>query len=86
VVDVLPLGGRVRIAVVRCYDRTFLVGTGEKGVTLLSELDGAIEPARRREPSLADARAFGELLARTPPGGPRAARPSSPWGSRGLVA
>src|SRR5687768_8559201 len=30
VVDLLPLGGKQRLAVVRCYDRTFLIGLGEK--------------------------------------------------------
>lgn len=39
VVDVLPLGGRQRLVVVRCYDRTFLLGQGEKEVRAISELD-----------------------------------------------
>lgn len=42
VIDVLPLGGRQKIAVVRCYDRTFLLGMGEKEVSALAELDPAI--------------------------------------------
>ena len=37
--DVLPLGGRQTLAVVRCYDRTFLVGVGDKEVRLLSEIE-----------------------------------------------
>jgi flagellar biogenesis protein FliO len=39
VVDVLPLGKRQRAVVVRCYDRNFLIGLGEKEVSLLAELD-----------------------------------------------
>lgn len=39
VVDVLPLGGRRQLTVVRCYDRTFALGLGEKDVTLVAELD-----------------------------------------------
>ena len=45
VMDVLPLGGKHRLAVVRCYDRTFLLGVGEREVSLVSELDGIIKPA-----------------------------------------
>ncbi|MFT5048633.1 MAG: flagellar biogenesis protein FliO [Chlamydiales bacterium] len=46
-VDVLPLGGKQRLGVVRCYDRTFLLGLGERDVTLVAELDSIIgaEPA-----------------------------------------
>ncbi len=39
VVDVLPLGGKRQLAVVRCYDRTFALGLGEKDVSLVAELD-----------------------------------------------
>ncbi|MCP5022200.1 MAG: flagellar biosynthetic protein FliO [bacterium] len=39
IVEVLPLGSRRQIAVVRCYDRTFALGLGEKSVSLLAELD-----------------------------------------------
>ncbi len=42
VLDVLPLGGKRRLAVVRCYDRTFALGMGDKEVSLVAELDGAI--------------------------------------------
>ena len=45
VMDVLPLGGKHRLAVVRCYDRTFLLGVGEREVSLVSELDAVIKPA-----------------------------------------
>lgn len=39
VVDMLPLGGKRQLAVVRCYDRTFLLGLGEREVNLVTELD-----------------------------------------------
>lgn len=39
VLDVLPLGGKQRLAVVRCYDRTFALGLGDKEVTAIAELD-----------------------------------------------
>ncbi len=39
VIDVLPLGGRQKLAVVRCYDRTFLLGLGDREVSLVAELD-----------------------------------------------
>ena len=39
VVDVLPLGGRRQLAIVRCYDRTFALGLGDKDVSLVAELD-----------------------------------------------
>jgi flagellar biogenesis protein FliO len=42
VVDVLPLGGKRQLAVVRCYDRTFALGLGDKGVSLVAELDAVI--------------------------------------------
>ena len=39
VVDVLPLGGKRQLAVVKVYDRTFALGLGDKEVTCLAELD-----------------------------------------------
>lgn len=39
VLDVLPLGGKRQLAVVRCFDRTFALGLGEKDVSLVAELD-----------------------------------------------
>jgi flagellar biogenesis protein FliO len=38
-VDVLPLGGKQKLVVVRCYDRTFALGLGEREVNLIAELD-----------------------------------------------
>ncbi len=41
VLDVLPLSGKQKLVVVRCYDRSFLLGAGEKEVRVLAELDAA---------------------------------------------
>lgn len=41
VVDMLPLGGKQRLCVVRCYDRTFALGLGDKEVSLIAEIDAA---------------------------------------------
>ena len=51
VVDVLPLGGKRQLAVVRCYDRTFALGLGEKSVDLVAELDHAAVEADREQAS-----------------------------------
>lgn len=48
VVDVLPLGGRRQVVVVRCYDRTFALGLGEKEVSLVAELDTEFVAAESR--------------------------------------
>jgi flagellar biosynthetic protein FliO len=39
VLDVLPLGGKQRLVVVRCYDRSFLLGVGDREVNPITELD-----------------------------------------------
>lgn len=49
VVEVLPLGSRRQVAVVRCYDRTFALGLGEKSVSLLAELDAEMVQNERRQ-------------------------------------
>lgn len=46
VIDVLPLSGKHKLAVVRCYDRTFALGLGEREVSLIAELDPVAAPAR----------------------------------------
>lgn len=98
VVDVLPLGGRQKLAVVRCYDRTFLLGMGEKEISALAELDPAIggEPARATsEP--ADREAFARALEavrrsldagrrRPAPEPPLPARPASQGGTASPAA
>lgn len=54
VLDVLPLGGKRQLAVVRCFDRTFALGLGEKDVTLVAELDhAAVQHDREGKPDAA---------------------------------
>lgn len=48
VLDVLPLSGKHKLAVVRCYDRTFALGLGEREVGLIAELDPVAPPARTK--------------------------------------
>ena len=64
VIDVLPLGGKQKLAVVRCYDRTFLIGVGEKEVSPVAELDAAIGPERETPPTRADLHSFAQVLDR----------------------
>lgn len=72
VVDVLPLGGKRQLAVVRCYDRTFVLGLGEKDVNLVTELDpdedveGVLAPAtpQAAPKPAAPKLAFGNLVRR----------------------
>jgi flagellar biosynthetic protein FliO len=45
ILDVLPLGGKQKVCVVRCYDRTFALGVGDKEVGLIAELDASITAA-----------------------------------------
>lgn len=64
ILDVLPLGGKQRLAVVRCYDRTFALGLGDKEVTAIAELDpviGADQPPDESAPS--DEQTFQRALA-----------------------
>ena len=49
IVDVLPMGSRRQVAVVRCYDRTFALGLGEKSVSLLAELDADMVQNERQK-------------------------------------
>lgn len=64
VLDMLPLGGKQRLAVVRCYDRTFLLGLGEKEVGLVGELDPVVTPAGSGGALSVEARSFADLLSR----------------------
>jgi flagellar biogenesis protein FliO len=62
VLDVLPLGGKQRVCVVRCYDRTFALGIGEKEVGLIAEIDAAVSiTAPQSSPSVGP---FQEVLNR----------------------
>ncbi len=78
IVDMLPLGGKQKLAVVRCYERTFVVGLGDKEMCLISELDAqstpelvsaSVEPL----PTPADQGAFQRLLRNARPRPPRSA-------------
>ena len=51
--DVLPLGSKQKLAVVRCYDRSFLIGIGEKESRLIAELDPAGDPGLSVTPAAA---------------------------------
>ena len=62
VIDLLPMGGRQRLAVVRCYDRTFLLGVGEREVSLVAELDPVLAPEQAPAPAEADRSAFARAL------------------------
>lgn len=71
VLDVLPLGGKQRVCVVRCYDRTFVLGVGEKEIGLISEIDAAVSiPVAPATPNKGS---FQDILARLR-GGSRAER------------
>src|SRR5262245_30619308 len=59
VVDVLPLHGRVKLVVVRCYDRSFLLGLGDKEVSSIAELDPEESARPAAEPRAAVPEPFG---------------------------
>lgn len=82
VLDLLPLGGKQRLAVVRCYDRTFLLGLGEKEVGLVSELDPVVTPAGGGGATSVEARSFADLLRRA---GPREPRPRAVLDPEGVL-
>jgi flagellar biogenesis protein FliO len=63
VIDVLGLGGKRKLAVIRCYDRTFVVGLGEREITPIAELDPVIgQEAAPQTPSPQDSAAFATAL------------------------
>lgn len=74
VLDVLPLSGKQKLVVVRCYDRSFLLGTGEKEVRVIAELEVAAEP--RPEGSALIPSAAPETAAE-----PRVTRAARPFGT-----
>jgi len=68
ILDVLPLSGKQKLVVVRCYDRSFLLGTGEKEVRVIAELEAAAEArpeSSARLPSAAPETAAEARFART---------------------
>ncbi len=74
VLDVLPLSGKQKLVVVRCYDRSFLLGVGEKEVRSIAELEPAHLPRGPSEASSFSRALEAELVVRPAP--PRA--PVSP--------
>jgi flagellar biosynthetic protein FliO len=65
VLDVLPLGAKQKLVVVRCYDRSFLLGLGEKEVRSIAELELELSPVPSAEPRPGKpAAAFPRALAR----------------------
>lgn len=67
IVDALPLGGKKRLCVVRCYDRTFALGIGDREVSVVAELDPVIGQESVSAPEAipeADRQAFLEALDR----------------------
>lgn len=62
IVDVLPLSNKQRVCVVRCYDRTFALGVGEKEIGLIAELDA--QPAEAVAPSATRKSSFVAALER----------------------
>jgi flagellar biogenesis protein FliO len=62
VLDVLPLGGKQRVCVVRCYDRTFALGVGDKEVGLIAEIDA--ETSLPKTDAISPRGAFQAVLAR----------------------
>lgn len=66
IMDVLPMGGKRKLAVVRCYDRTFLLGMGERELSLVAELDPVIAPESSPGALAGDREAFADLLERAP--------------------
>jgi flagellar biosynthetic protein FliO len=81
ILDVLPMGGKQKLAVVRCYDRAFLIGLGDKEISPISELDGVLAEEKDAKAGVKDVsfeRAL-DLVARAMPG--RKPRVSSPQGA-----
>jgi len=65
VLDVLPLSGKQKLVVVRCYDRSFLLGLGEKEVRSIAELELELAPVSDADPRVERERpavAFGATL------------------------
>lgn len=82
--DVLPLGGKRKVAVVRCYDRTFVLGLGDHEITPIAELDPvttgeipAVPPSKANDAEFAAAlAAVNEALPSKRVAAPRTALPS----------
>ncbi|MCC7011037.1 MAG: flagellar biosynthetic protein FliO [Planctomycetes bacterium] len=81
VIDMLPLGGKQRLAVVRCYDRTFLLGLGDKEIASIAELDAVITPKKEGTPLRADLQSFSNVLSKL-----RAKPAAQPAQKEGILA
>ncbi len=87
IVDALPLAGRSKLAVVQVYDRTFLLGLGEKEVSLVAELDrGTAQEVSPKAAPSGLVGAFERLRARTGEGKPRAGSAGTATVKRGATA
>jgi len=95
VLDVLPLSGKQKLVVVRCYDRSFLLGVGDKEVRSIAELELEAAPSEpehvlapaRRSPLGAFAAALRGELARRPAPVSAPAEPAAPATlNKGVVA
>lgn len=63
VVDALALGSRQKLCVVRCYDRLFALGVGDREVNVIAELDVVCDEHAEEVPvSAGDRAAFAEAL------------------------
>jgi flagellar biogenesis protein FliO len=90
VLDVLPLGGKQRLAVVRCYERTYIVGLGDKELCLVGELDTQATPELAAKhatplPFDADQSAFQRLLQLARPRPPAKPAASATLESGGIL-
>jgi flagellar biogenesis protein FliO len=72
VLDVLPLSGKQKLVVVRCYDRSFLLGLGEKEVRAIAELESAAGPPEALARLPFEASLEQELVLRPPAPAPAA--------------
>jgi len=63
VLDVLPLSGKQKLVVVRCYDRSFLLGLGDKEVRSIAELDLDLAPREGAPAGTPRERPFARTLA-----------------------
>lgn len=80
IVDMLPLGGKQRLAVVRCYDRTFVLGLGDKEVHVVGELDRETAPQESR--ALAGGAEFSDVLSKLMGRGRNTAAPAADGGAQ----
>ncbi len=76
VLEVVSLGARRQMAVVRCYDRTFALGLGEKQVALIAELDSELVQHESATPEAVPSEELRPRARRQRPAAP--AKPQAP--------